>query len=613
MNRPALLASAALVAGAAIALPVPQAAACGGFFCSAATQSPIYQAGERVLFIDEADGQVTMHIEVTYEGEPTEFGWLVPIPAPPTDANGQVLPLEQIVGLSSQAVFPLLDNSTLPVLVTQDGEPLGPGCDFFTDGGGGGFGCGESATAASGAGFNTSGVAPNEIPLPVRVADDAKVGPYDAQLLQTQSSDALFQWLGDNGYYQDPMAKPLLGYYVSQGYSFVGIRLQNGKDTGDIKPIKITLRENAPCVPLRLTAIAATPGMPVYVWVLGEGRAVPKNFLHAQLNEARIDFSNPESYGQVLREAIEEAEGLAFVTEFAGPPLGVVDSLALLPRPARDPAPFAEATSLAELIGAIGDARLGDNPDVLQLFAEAIAVPEGFDPQTFHRELLDGGIDVEELEALDFDALLGRFMTEVYAPLEELAGHLDSADTLTRLVTILDPEDMVRDPIFAFNPSLPDVPLQRTMTARTFTTSSCEGATVADYSNGTRTVIPEDAAGSVGDPGGSALLYVEILDETGEGTPISVDQIPEVDALLQLAQLGQPTLPEAFEAEAPSTDLFDPPKGWGGPEDGNGIGPAPDASEDDEEGCQLAALPSTLLWLGVALAFIAWRRRRVPC
>ena len=66
-------------------------------------------------------------------------------------------------------------------------------------------------------------------------------------------------------------AEPLLDEYVGKGFTFLGIKLQNGQDSGDIKPIALTMSEQAPCVPLKLTSIAATPEMPILVWVLGEG------------------------------------------------------------------------------------------------------------------------------------------------------------------------------------------------------------------------------------------------------------------------------------------------------------------------------------------------------
>lgn len=70
--------------------------------------------------------------------------------------------------------------------------------------------------------------------------------------------------------------------------------LLNGTTIGDLRPISVTLGEEAPCVPLRLTAIAATVDMPITVYVLGPHRAVPKNNLHAVINPRALTWPNPD-------------------------------------------------------------------------------------------------------------------------------------------------------------------------------------------------------------------------------------------------------------------------------------------------------------------------------
>ena len=49
---------------------------------------PIVQAGERIPFAHK-DGVVTAHIQIQYQGKPGDFGWLLPLPAVPTDRNGK--------------------------------------------------------------------------------------------------------------------------------------------------------------------------------------------------------------------------------------------------------------------------------------------------------------------------------------------------------------------------------------------------------------------------------------------------------------------------------------------------------------------------------------------
>ena len=46
------------------------------------------------------------------------------------------------------------------------------------------------------------------------------------------------------------------------------------------------------CVPLRLTAIAASAEMPVFVWIAGKERAVPQNFVHIKPDLAAISVTS---------------------------------------------------------------------------------------------------------------------------------------------------------------------------------------------------------------------------------------------------------------------------------------------------------------------------------
>ena len=94
-----------------MASTVTPAAACGGFFCNAVALSPIYQAGERILF-SRHDTTVTMHIEIVYAGDPTAFGWVLPLAEVPTGPDGGEVPLDEIVQISSQQLFTTLQSST---------------------------------------------------------------------------------------------------------------------------------------------------------------------------------------------------------------------------------------------------------------------------------------------------------------------------------------------------------------------------------------------------------------------------------------------------------------------------------------------------------------------
>ena len=261
----------------------PAARACGGFFCSAATPVPIYQAGERVLFVRDGDATI-MHVEVTYSGDPTSFAWLVPLPGLPLGPDGKPLPLDGALRLRHSSLFPALENGTAPTYALGSSS-TGQGCNkSSTD---------DSVDASEGSEseggrsiYNYSvGSAPS-----VFVLQEATVGPYDARVIEAKDAGALFDWLEANGYSQDESARPILEQYALRGYVFLALRLKNDKDVGDLRPIALRLAEDSPCVPLRLTAIAATPNMPILAFVLGPSRAVPKNLPRSRGDGPRPDL-----------------------------------------------------------------------------------------------------------------------------------------------------------------------------------------------------------------------------------------------------------------------------------------------------------------------------------
>ena len=646
MRRSTLcFATAALTLLTLAAVPSP-ASACGGFFCNNVTLSPIYQAGERIVFARH-DDQVAMHIEVMYSGDPTAFAWILPIPSTSTVVDGEAVPLEEIFGLSDQRLFDTLQNQTDPTFGrTLDFSEMEGGCTEREDSNGffGFFGGGDVAMAGStGAGADeTNGVV---------VTQSANVGPYDAQLIEATSGQALFDWLNDNEYYQDPAALSLLEHYVDQDFAFIGIRLENGAGTGAIQPISLTLDETAPCVPLRLTSIAATPEMPMLVWVLGEGRAVPKNFIHAVVNEQALTYPGAANYVDVVTAAVDTASGRAWVTEFAGPS----DTFAGQLLTVRD-AGLSDVTLAAERFSELGN-TFRNEPSyrtrvnaILQDVLADIPMPEGLigyprrqcsrspgyealylcEPNGTHltteaeyRSDLTWYLGEGALDAggPDVDAALEsakqRIYSEIFQPLVTIQALFDVPGlTLTRFFTTMDADEMTRDPIFSFNPDLPDIARDRSTAVDVWYEDDCTPWCQMTYPDGSEYVFacPPSVAwgGSVRlgpVPNAPALRRVELLEESGLPRVFGLAQVSEVDQILDLASATGPTLPAWFVLEEPAPEdpgADAPPKAFQPPQGDPG---APYSAED-AKGCAGGSGPSTPLWSLMALLALALTSRR---
>ncbi len=265
------------------------AAACGGFFCTPAI-TPIDQAAEEIVFaLDSEQNTVEMHIEITYEGASDDFAWVLPVPEEPD------------LFVSSADMFAELAFNTAPTFSTnfvEEGncrEPVRLGCVQY-----------DMALESAGS-------------TDVYVVDSEQIGPYDTVTLRAESADALLTWLVDNDYDLPSDLEPLLEPYVAAQSYFVAMRLSAGKDTGDIEPIGLTYSGDGLSIPIQLTAIAAAEDMPLRVYVFGDARAVPESYLHVEINEAAIDWlGGGSNYYEVVEAAANEADGHAFVTEYAG-------------------------------------------------------------------------------------------------------------------------------------------------------------------------------------------------------------------------------------------------------------------------------------------------------
>jgi len=429
----------AAAVAAVVALAPNGASACGGFFCD--SSQPVNQQAERIIFSHDADGNVTAVIQIQYQGPSNQFAWMLPVAGSPE------------VSVSSNAAFTRLQQASNPIyrLNTRTEGTCGGGPrsapDFAAGGGDAGL-----APAADGGG----------VP-PVSVVDQGLVGPYDYVVIAVDPDApdlvaVAIEWLQDNGYDVPEMGSDVLLPYLESGMNLLAFRLTKGNDSGSIRPVRLTFGPGLPSIPLRPTAIATQPDMGILVWVLGEHRAVPANYRSLELNEALINWLSPgATYDDVVTRAANEAMGQGFVTEMAGParPLGesiwtsgeasAWESLRTADWTGREGELVLSASQFAQLDG------------MRELFEEHVPAPDSVTEDQFYGCLscyLDSSIeDIEGLEPATFLEAMGD---DVIAPMVETKALFEAAAYQTRLYTTMSAHEMTVDPVFDFNPDLPE-------------------------------------------------------------------------------------------------------------------------------------------------------------
>ncbi|MDP1829597.1 MAG: DUF2330 domain-containing protein [Archangium sp.] len=463
-----LSSAAALVATLGVALGSQNAEACGCFAPPDPTV-PIVQAGERILFSVE-NGVVNAHIQIQYAGDAKDFGWLLPLPSVPT------------LKLGTEELFTQLINVTQPryfvntVTTGTCGSPFGRNA-----------GLAFPASANDSAGGSEGGSSP--------LVTQSSIGPYDYAVLRADSKTEMLNWLTNNSYFIPVGTEDTVGPYIRPGAYFLALKLKSGKSAGDIQPVVLEYPSDLPMIPIILTSVAAQPNMGIQVWMLGNGRAIPRNYNHVVINDSQVDWlGRAQNYNDVVIRAVSEApDKHAFITEYAGNSNVMQD---VLDGPGRfgsiptlaaftDPADFVEYlfengyAPSANSSGGFGFAAPSLPPLLKSLVLAQLPFPEGLagvttednflrqlryylgDYRTQHPAAFAGWTS-----SFDPSALAAQIEEKIVTPAKNAGALFRQHPYLTRLYTTLSPEDMTRDPVFSFNPSLPEVSRDHTATLR---------------------------------------------------------------------------------------------------------------------------------------------------
>ncbi|MFO7561420.1 MAG: DUF2330 domain-containing protein [Enhygromyxa sp.] len=506
---------AAASAALALTLAPAPAQACGGTFCDAGpTIMPVDQTGETVVFwIDETGPEpfTEAHIQIEYEGDAERFAWIIPVSVVP----------EVLVG--SQALFDNLLQATVPQFVVQN-TSIGD-CGF------GGIGCASMDASGAREDINLADDGGNGSGGP-EILDRGFAGAFEYVTLTGDSVDEVVDWLDAAGYAQDPDAPPILEEYLQEGFVFVAVKLRSGAEVDEIHPLAIRYAGIEPCIPLRLTRIAAVEDMAVRALFLGDSRVAPQNWPHVVINHARIDYANQAalSYPEIVSLAIDEAGGRAFVTEYAGTDAIVPTSGLYNPR--WDAAVFEDIEVIAvvdelakqELLDCEGGCTF-NHPQVEVLLETFLPPPAGVDAHEFWACLscYEEMIDPVAWSSLAFGmALEDRIITPGQHALEMLTD----ASYVTRLFTVISPHEMIDDPLFHETSGLPTV--DSTINATRI--NDCDGGpTVFELPDGRSIALSE--SGTMPDLDLPAAERIEQVPAMGP-PQVEVDNGPTIDAAL---------------------------------------------------------------------------------
>jgi len=564
---------AAGLAAMAPAMFARDAHACGGLFCDGGPQQmPVDQSGENIIFVWK-DGSIEAHIQIQYVGDAAKFGWVIPLQSLPEFSVG------------SEPLFQALLNATVPTYgytTTRDQ------CDPSNDG--------QNVTGLSGGAADDDGDGTGddggdeggEDPGP-QILEVVTAGAFEITVIQGDDAQEVMDWLAENEYLEDPDAVPILQQYIDEGHIFGAVKLTGGAGVEAIHPIVLEFQGDEPCVPLRLTRIAAVENMGVRSFFLGDERMVPRNYRHVLVNPLKIDWLTfASNYDEVITLAVDEknADGRAFVTEYAGPtsnlgPLSFVN-------PSWDATEFAtvDPTAIGDLLYMQGlfncDFDFGTgcafaHPLLESLLAQYIVPPAGVGlAEYLSAQVNYPGHDLSTWNGPEFATKMDEFMI---APAVHATELLEQNPYLTRMFTTISPAEMTEDPMFYENGMLPDITNIQQGVLRTL----CNGDQVFTLPDGRQIYLPD-------------AVWPQLPDEPG-GTP---GRMPSAEIIEAVPPAGAPMNLTNNTAKIDAVlHAYNQDNGWEGDSGGDGCG------------CALDGRGST--WLGLlalgGLGVVVRRRR----
>lgn len=414
------------------------AIACGGLFCQ---NIPVDQAGEQILF--NQDGEyITAMVRVLYEGDSENFSWVVPVPSTPELSTG------------ADAMFDELEQLTSPRFTL---ERTGSACesDFVL----------VNSVSTAGSTDGDGGAAESD---GVIIEQSLSVGPFAIDIVSSTNPDEMATWLADNDYDLSSRGRALIEPYVTAGMKFVAVKLRSGQSSGSIQPLIMRYKSNLPTVPITLTSVAAQDDMGVVVWLVSNARAVPNNYLHVVPNYTKLNWYTGTrnayaSYQSLITQAMDEAGGQGFATDFAGPITGNITNF-------MTSSEFREQ-ELFELDRLESDAdflsRLFNNffsDGFRAAFQVHLPLPQGQNEFVYGNQFaLLATYTAEELTQARTD-IRQAFIDIEIEPLKNSNALLPDGRYLTRLYTTLSADEMTLDPSFEFNANMPEQNRERNAT-----------------------------------------------------------------------------------------------------------------------------------------------------
>ena len=236
---------------------------------------------QRALIIYDQNKE-TLVVQVKYQGDVGKFSWVLPVPS---------IPEENSITTVSDSIFTHLHDRTQPKLYIYSTRNYGRG--------------------AMDAGSNSDAELYND--TDVMVWEKLQVGPYKIAVISSPTSQALINWLIENGYDFPEQANQIIKFYTQKNWYFVAMRVSianqleksNSTYQAGLPAIKMTFKTEKPVFPLRISELTSAKKNEIQLYVATRHRMTCEDFNTTSMNQNEVKqllennylLRNSKSYG----------------------------------------------------------------------------------------------------------------------------------------------------------------------------------------------------------------------------------------------------------------------------------------------------------------------------
>lgn len=287
----------------------PQAASSFCGFYVASGDAHLFNKASKVVLARDGDRTV-LTMSSDYQGEPTQFALVVPVPV--------VLEKSQ-VHVGDAAAIEHIDAFSAPRLVEYTDDDPCPAVGKLSD-----LVMEEKAITAGAPSLHFRGGRAAE--AAVQIEAQYTVGEYDILILSAKESNGLQRWLEQNGYKVPPAAARVLDTYIKLGMKFfvakVNLGQQHALGFKELRPLQMAFTSPKFMLPLRLGMVNATGPQDLFVYCITRtGRVECVNYRTVKLpTDSEVPEFVQADFKQFYRDLFtrqvgHEREGVVF-TEY---------------------------------------------------------------------------------------------------------------------------------------------------------------------------------------------------------------------------------------------------------------------------------------------------------